>query len=365
MAQQLKNLYSKHYVALLKEAILKHFSSFDTAAFEKLIFDEQWENQALKERMSRIAQALHKSLTPSYRQNISILKAAFLEVNAAFALENMLFQEYVALFGLDDFDVSMDALAAFTINSSSEFAIREFLLRFESETLLLMQEWAKSPNEHLRRLASEGSRPRLPWAKALPSFKKDPSPILTILERLKDDESAYVRKSVANSLNDISKDNPQITKNLTKSWINHSPQRDRVLKHGCRTLLKRGDEETLELFGIKAASHVRVENFRLSDQVVMGGELNIAFELRSETPLGAIRLEYEVEFLRRDGSHFGKIFKIAERFYEEKVKDFKKKHSFEPITTRKYYVGEHRFKLIINGVVSKEAKFILRADEKL
>jgi len=129
-------------------------------------------------------------------------------MNHNYGLENMIFQDFVEVYGLDSFDVSMMAFEVFTVNSSSEFAIRKFILKYEEKTMIQMLLWAKSENEHVRRLASEGSRSRLPWAVALPVFKEDPTSVVEILELLKDDVSAYVRKSVANNLNDISKDNP-------------------------------------------------------------------------------------------------------------------------------------------------------------
>ncbi|MDZ7819313.1 MAG: DNA alkylation repair protein [Aliarcobacter sp.] len=128
----------------------------------------------------------------------------------------MVFQDFVEVFGLDDFDESMKALEVFTQDSSSEFAIRQFILKYENETMNQMKLWAKSPNEHLRRLSSEGCRPRLPWAIALPKFKQNPEKPLEIIELLKNDKSLYVQKSVANNLNDISKDNPQIVIDFVK-----------------------------------------------------------------------------------------------------------------------------------------------------
>lgn len=251
MATQLKELYSEEYISLLSDAITEVYAAFDEAAFKEKLFDALWQERALKARMKHIAAVLNDCLTPEYGQNITILKAAFVNINYAYSLENMLFSEYVGLYGLSHFEISMDALIAFTINSSSEFAVREFLITYESQTLAHMKEWTKSSNEHIRRLASEGSRPRLPWGKALESFKRDPTPILAILELLKNDESAYVRKSVANSLNDISKDHPQITKSIANSWLSNSKESLWMLKHGCRTLLKRGDKEALSSLSFK------------------------------------------------------------------------------------------------------------------
>ena len=144
-----------------------------------------------------------------------------------------------------------------------------------------MKLWAKSKNEHIRRLASEGCRSRLPWAIALVKYKENPKEILEILELLKDDESLYVRKSVANSLNDISKDNPQILKNIAKKWIGVNKNRDWILKHSCRTLVKNGDTQVLELFGFRKNNNINIENFMLNKQVKLGDALEFSFTLKS------------------------------------------------------------------------------------
>jgi 3-methyladenine DNA glycosylase AlkC len=359
MAAALKELYSHKYIELLANSLQKEFNDFNVKEFQEKVFDTSWQDKALKSRMTHIATALHSCLPQNFPQSIEMLKASFGSMNYAFSLENMVFQEYVRLYGLDDFETSMQALAAFTINSSSEFAIRFFLIRYEKETLIQMKKWASSKNEHLRRLASEGSRPRLPWAIALDSFKKDPSPIVEILELLKDDASIYVRKSVANSLNDISKDNPHITKEIAQSWINHSKERDKLLKHGCRTLLKRGDKEMLLLFNVAEATHIKIENFRLAKEVKMGEELAFSFELQSRENLGYLRLEYSISFLRKNGSHNSKVFKIAESQYDYPQRLFSKSYSFKPITTRSYYSGRHELCIILNGVVVQNAEFTL------
>jgi 3-methyladenine DNA glycosylase AlkC len=271
----------------------------------------------------------------------------------------MIFQDFVEVYGLEDFKISMDALESFTINSSSEFAIRQFLLKYPDETIKQMKLWTKSKNEHIRRLASEGCRPRLPWAIALPTYKQNPKEILSILEILKDDESLYVRKSVANNLNDISKDNPQILKDITKSWIGINRNRDWILKHGCRTLLKNGDTKILEIFGFKEHNNISIDNFILNPKVKMSENLNFSFILKSKENLGKLRIEYSIEFLRQNNKYSKKSFKISEGIYNQKYKSFSKAYSFKPITTRKYYKGIHKLNIIINCTILENREFIL------
>ena len=359
MAELFKNLYNEEYIELLTKNIKEEFSSFKTQDFTKSIFNKQWKERELKDRMRHISTTLGIYLPNDYLQSIQILKLAFKKMNFSYGLENMIFQDFVEVYGLDELEISLDALEAFTINSSSEFAIRRFILKYPQQSMKQMSLWALSSDEHIRRLASEGSRPRLPWAIALPLFKAQPKEILNILETLKDDESKYVRKSVANSLNDISKDNPQTIIHLTKEWINFSPNRDALLKHGCRTLLKKSDTQTLELFGFTKASHVSLDNFSFNDSVKMGEELAFNFELNAKENLGKLRVEFALHFLRKNDKHNKKVFKISEGIYEKTSKEIKKFYSFKPISTRVYYKGLHRLSIIINGEVFKEVKFML------
>jgi 3-methyladenine DNA glycosylase AlkC len=359
MAKLLKDLYDDEYINLLCKNITKHYPTFHSSTFKKDIFNDEWQSKELKTRMRHISTTMGRYIEMPYSHATILLQAVFREMNHAYGLENMIFQDFVVVYGLDDFKTSMSALEAFTIGSSSEFAIREFLLKYEDETMKQMRVWAKSENEHLRRLASEGCRPRLPWAVALPRFKKEPSKIIKILELLKNDSSAYVRKSVANNLNDISKDNPEIVKAIAKEWIGNSKESDAILKHGCRTLLKQADGEILKCFGLTKAKHVLLKNFSLTQEVKMGEVLGFSFELESEQNLGLLRLEYSISFLRKNGSRNDKIFKISEANYQLKNKQFQKSYSFRPITTRAYYKGAHKLAIIINGVVLKEVEFTL------
>ena len=249
MAPLLKNLYNREYINLLCQNIKSNYEEFKSDDFKVDIFNDSWNELELKERMRHIAYTLGLYLPQDYKESIEVLKKTFSQMNSAFNLENMIFQDYVEVYGLDNFETSMNALEHFTINSSSEFAIRQFLLKYPKETMQQMRLWSKSKNHHIRRLSSEGCRPRLPWAISLPVFKSNPSEVLKIILNLIDDESEYVRKSVANNLNDISKDNPEKVIELTKIYIGENKNRDSLLKHGCRTLLKNSDREVLTLFG--------------------------------------------------------------------------------------------------------------------
>ncbi len=357
MAELLKYLYSEEYISTLLNSL--EYPSLNHKDFKIAIFDDAWKERELKDRMRHISITLGLFLPKKYADAIEILKKSFLQLNHAYRLENMIFQDFVEVYGLDDFQTSMDAMEFFTIDSSSEFAIRKFILKYPDATMKQMLLWAESDNFHVRRLASEGCRPRLPWAVALPLFKKDPTKVLEILELLKNDESEYVRKSVANNLNDISKDNPIIVKEVASSWIGANTNRDALMKHACRTMLKSSDKDILNLFGFYSVDAITLSDFKLNKEVLMGEELEFSFNLNSKKELGKLRIEYIIEFIRKNRKHNAKVFKISEGVFQKEEKKILKKHSFKPISTRVYYKGLHKLSIIINGEKFIKKEFFL------
>lgn len=359
MSTLFKDLYDENYLSLLSKNIKKFYDSFDENGFKKAIFNKLWKDKELKQRMRHISLTLGSFLSKDYEENIGILKKTFSQMNYDYSLENMIFQDFVEVYGIDNFNISMDALKHFTINSSSEFAIRRFIIKYPKESLNIIKEFVKDEDEHIRRLVSEGIRPRLPWAITLEKFKKEPKEVLEILELLLDDESKYVQKSVANNLNDISKDNPKILIKFIKKHINKSKNINWILKHGSRTLLKTSNIEVLKLFGYQNISHINLSNFQVSNSVNIAEDLDFSFVLSSKKDLGKLRVEYAIEFVRLKDKSSKKVFKIAESDYKIKQKEFKKTYSFRKITTRKYYAGIHTLFIIINGEVLAQKKFNL------
>ncbi len=356
MAEQLKNVYTKEYIRNLANKIKKNYQKFDIDNFINSIFNSTWETLELKMRMRHIAIILNEYLPLSYKEQLEILKPISKDFSG---FEAMFFQDFVEVFGLEDFENSIKALEVFTIDSSSEFAIRQFILKYEDETMTQMKLWAKSENEHIRRLSSEGCRPRLPWAIALPKYKKNPSKVLEIIELLKDDPSKYVQKSVANNLNDISKDNPLLVIEFVKNNLGKSKSLDWICKHASRTLLKKGDTQTLKLFGFLEINHIQIENFKVEDTVSLGEDLDFSFTLKSNQNLGNIRVEYEVEYLKAKGKFSKKIFMIFQGEIKQNQKKFLKKQSFKNMTTRKHYLGEHFISILINGKRKVKKSFFL------
>lgn len=347
MPEPFKNLFTVELIENLCRVIEAVYPSFNTTQFRQTIFDKHWPDKELKQRLRHITVSLHTYLPADYLKALRILNKIYARFSG---FEYMFFPEYVELYGLDHYDESIAALERFTEYSTSEMAVRPYIIQYPKKMMQQMYRWSNSDNHHIRRLASEGCRPRLPWAMALPEFKKDPTPILKILENLKQDESDYVRRSVANNLNDISKDHPDLVYNIAKQWLGQNPDTDKLIKHACRTLLKQGKPKVLKLFGYKQNNQIKLTRFKLDKNVRQGQTLGFSFSLNTEqSSLGKLRIEYAIGFLRANGSLSQKVFKISEADYHEKEKSVARQHSFKQITTRQYYPGRHSLAVIVNG----------------
>lgn len=270
--------------------------------------------------------------------------------------------DVVAHIGLTEahFALSMQALEAMTSRFSSEFAIRPFLAAFPEQTLAQCLHWTAHPNQHVRRLASEGTRPVLPWGMKLPKLGADPTLSLPILDALKDDSSAYVRLSVANHLNDHSKLHPDWVCAMVQTWWQLDKPRQKLLKHGCRTLIKQGHEQTLALFGfsaIKANVHLALS----TAQILMGDTFEIQLRIEStSTKAQPMLIDYIVWHQKANGKQTPKVFKWKEIVLNAGQKrELTKAHRIKPITTRTYYPGEHGIEIQINGKVYGRVEFKL------
>lgn len=353
--EPLKNKYNTSYIDSLCHDIQNVYKTFDTKNFTKDIFDKTWQTKELKSRMRTISTALAIYLPQDYKKAIDILIKAYRQTDQTKMLENMIFQDFVEVYGLEYFDISMQALQVFTINSSSEFAVRQFILKYPTKTMKQMKIWAKNDIVDVRRLSSEGCRPRLPWAVALQSFKQNPKEVFEILEILKADNEKYVLRSVANNLNDISKDNPNLVLHFVKQNIDVSTNLDYVLKHGSRTLLKSGDKEILKLFGFDNTDNT-VDNFHCDDKVKIGEKLNFSFDIKSTHILGSLRIEYIIYFKLKNSKYGKKIYMISQKSHNTNKIHIKQNHHFKPISTRVYHKGTHKIEIVVNGekTISKE-----------
>ena len=362
MPDLLKNMYNPDSILKLAQDLKAVYEPFETEAFYQTILSDKWENLELKERINHIALTLKDFLPPDYPGALEVLNG--IVENYGTWLDGFAFfiPTFVEMFGLEEenWELSINALAKYTRYSSAEFAVRPFIIMDEKRMMGQMMEWSNSEDEHLRRLSSEGCRPQLPWAQSLPHFKKDPSPIFPILENLKNDESLTVRRSVANNLNDISKTHPNLVASLAKEWYGKTEETDWVVKHACRTLLKKGNKEVLEIFGFHDADAVLVEHFSLSHQEIpIGSRLTISLSVRAKEET-KVRLEYGIDYMKANGKPSRKIFQISEgAFLENQVKDYEKNHSFADLSTRKHYPGQHAIVLIVNGEEKEKIEFMV------
>lgn len=368
-----KNLFNRELVELMATVLHRVQPGFQERAFVRETM-RGIEALELKARSERICDSLEKFLPQEFPEAVAVLLRALHPLNdrpigemrsdetglAGWAVMPM--AEFIARRGLGNLDLSMGALREMTMRFSAEFAIRPLIAAHPKRALAIIRRWTADPNEHVRRLCSEGTRPRLPWGMRLDVFVQDPAPLLPILEKLKADPSEYVRRSVANNLNDIAKDHPDLVLEVARRWIGKTPGTDRLVKHACRTLLKRGDPRAMELFGF-AAVRMKKGRLRLSaGEIPLGGELTFFFEgelegLREGEP---VRIEYAVHFLTGTGRKSRKVFKISERPAGPGGRVvFERKHSFQDRTIRRHHAGEHHLEVLINGHLAAEKGFLL------
>ena len=366
MAEPLKYIYNTQFFDQFIDSIQKIEPQFNVSSFLNEIHDPEWEQRELKQRMRHITQVFKAHLNGTYEDHVKlILKSIPQLMEDGFKpnnLEFMFYPDFIELYGLDYLEESQRAIEIITQFVSCEFAVRPFLIKYPNEMIDQMQLWSTHKNESVRRLASEGSRPRLPWAMALPFLKIDHRPIMPILETLKNDPSEYVRRSVANNLNDISKDHPLEVITIAKKWKGKSNETDKLIKHACRTLLKQGDSEVMRIFGFGSVHDLIIEDFSVeTPSVSIGGDLEFGFNLKNtSTTKTLIRLEYGIYYQKANGSLARKVFKISEKEYtSDSITQIKRKQPFKLITTRKFHVGKHEVSLIVNGVEMNKLDFEL------
>lgn len=358
MKDKYYNYHSIYELALRIKAV---YHSFQDSDFVNDIMDETWDVLELKGRMRQIAINLGRYLPTDYESALGIIDQVVAGYPEGFHDNALIyFPDFVEVYGRDEchWNLSIAALERYTQYSTAEFAVRSFIIDYEERMMAQMYVWAKHKNEHVRRLASEGCRPALPWGQALTRFKKDPSPILGILEQLKADPSLYVRKSVANNLNDISKTHPDLVVKTAMDWYGKNEYTDWIVKHGCRTLLKKGNRDVLGIFGIADAGSVDVYDFALgAASVPIGKDMIFSFKIRVKKAT-KVRLEYGVYYVKANGGQNRKVFQISEAsFMANQEKTYIKTHSFADLSTRKHYPGTHSLALIVNGTEQGKLDF--------
>jgi 3-methyladenine DNA glycosylase AlkC len=323
------------------------------------------EDLKLKARVEHVAEALASHLASDFVCAARVIQAVAERVDAAAGEEQMFtfwpLCTYVERCGQNHLEEALDTIRPLTCLATCEFALRPYLERFPERVFERLQVWAKDSDPRVRRLVSEGTRPRLPWGARLRALQRDPRRSLRLLDQLFEDADASVRRSVANHLNDISKDHPELAVATAARWTKQSAsaQTSALVRHGLRTLVKQGHRGALELQGV-VAPRVAVTRFASSPRRVMFGEpLSIEVELTCGADRELI-IDYAVYHRKATGRLTPKVFKWSRQSVRKgQVLVLKKRHLIRSISTRRYYPGAHELELLVNGRSLGRARFEL------
>lgn len=356
-----------HAIKRIANSVALVVPGFNAKAFQKDA-ERGISDLELKARVHHLIAVLHRHYDMPFKQlskHLQNLPAVWNRGSAAdnkagFAAWPLI--DYVAVHGLQYPKEAFQTLEKLTPMFSAEFAIRPFIQQHTELAYAKLLQWCDHPSEHVRRLASEGSRPRLPWGMRLLQFIKNPDPLLAILEKLKTDESLYVRRSVANNLNDISKDNPEWMINLCERWLAESHVHTKwIVKHALRSLVKAGDVRVFPLLGYAAkptavASEIQLDKNKIS----VGDSVGFSCTITGGKTAQNLVVDYVVYFMKANGKLSPKVFKLKNIVLAENESIvMMKKHSFKSITTRRYYAGAHQLAIQINGKEVARADFTL------
>ncbi len=355
----LKNLIDRPSVAEIFDAVEKHADAFDAAVAMQDVFDDQFQYLELKQRIRRVATVIREHLPGEYRDALDVLVAAAGELDEP-GFTAMALNDFVEEFGTEDFDVSVPAMAVFTELVSAEFAVRPFLRSDLDAMLAVMEKWSASDRDALRRLASEGSRPRLPWGMGVPELKQRPELTERILRQLRHDPSEDVRRSVANHLNDISKDHPDYVVNVLSEWQDGSAAVAEITRHALRTLLKAGDPGALRLLGFDPDVGVVVSDLRIDPEPApLGGSARAHWTVEnpSDEPV-EVMVDFRMDYYRDGKRPSRKVFKGAVLSLSGgQSEDMNRKISFAQMSTRRVEAGPHAIEIQVNGVVRASHTF--------
>ncbi|MEW5915259.1 MAG: DNA alkylation repair protein, partial [Gemmatimonadota bacterium] len=316
-APKLKDFFDATIVGEIARSISRAHPPFNARAFTKLALDGLTDLELIA-RGWHIAEALREFLPAEFPQAAQLIIASLgpeLSGTDGWGMAPFRYLPhilYVQKYGLDHFEAAMHAQYELTKRFSAEGSIRQYLLKYPDATYERLTQWVRDPSPHVRRLVSEGTRPRLPWAPRLRAFQEDPRPVIALLELLKDDPDRYVQRSIANNLNDIGKDNPAIAVEVCRRWIVDAPPgRAWLVRHALRALVKQGYKPALALLGVGEKAHVRVGNVQAPRRVRIGETARFSFDLVST---GADRqdvlVDYAVHFVKANGAARPKVFKL-------------------------------------------------------
>jgi len=370
MAEPLKNFYGPGIPQRIGTMIGKVHPTFRAKDFVAHALDG-YEELELLPRGRKIALSLKEFLPADYEEAVDILLASLgprpSRRSGDGGIAPFIYlphTHFVASYGLEHFELSMRAQHRLTQVFTCEFSIRPFLEQHTEATLERLHEWTKDPDEHVRRLVSEGTRSRLPWASRLRDFQQDPTPVLALLEKLKDDPALYVRRSVANNLNDIGKDHPGVLVKTAGRWMKSaSEQRQWVVRHALRSAIKRSDPDALAVMGFGKAAQVDIMKSSITPGTVREGDkVRVSVDLHNPTKTGQNLLaDLCVHYVKANGSTAPKVFKMTTlSLAPGETQTISKLISLLRMTTRRHYPGKHSVQLLINGKPHTLGHFVLK-----
>ncbi len=368
MAASLKSRYGPEIPARIADMIARVYGAFPKRDFLRDAL-AGYEALELMPRGRHIARALRTHLPQDVPAALEILIASIYPLRAeteGTGLAPFLYLPhtvYVAEYALEHFDAAMRAQHALTQRFTAEFSIRPFIEKYPERTLAQLRAWTRDPSPHVRRLVSEGTRPRLPWAPRLRELQRDPHPALELLELLKDDPVLYVRRSVANHLNDIGKDHPQLLAATARRWLKDAgPERAWIVRHALRSAVKRGEAGALAVSGYGAKAEVTVRGKTITPQRArIGSAVTISFELLNKLPRKQrVLADLRVHYMKASGKTAPKVFKLKTvELAPKAVLTFSKKLSLVELTTRRHYPGLHSVDVVLNGRAVKIGDFMV------
>ncbi len=368
MATPLKTYFDAALVRGVGADLLRAWPAFDRAGFEREVL-ARLDGLELLDRARAVAAALHARLPAAFAEAVDILTRSLgpeledVELHGFAVFRYLPHVFWVSTQGLDHPEAALRFQYEVTKRFTAEFSLRAFVERHPEKTLEVLRRWARDPNVHVRRLVSEGTRPRLPWAPRLRRFQEDPAEALELLELLKDDPELYVRRSVANHLGDIAKDHPELAVRTASAWMKNAGEERRwVVRHALRDLVKKGHPGALKVLGAGAAPRIAVRNLRLPKAVRRGDVLSFSLDLVSRSKRRQdLLIDFGVFFVKSDGSTAPKVFKLERRMLPPGGSvPLRGRVSFRPMTTRRLYPGKHALDLRVNGVAYPLGSFDLR-----
>ncbi len=373
-----KNIYNKNSIKIIAAHIKRNDPSFDDASFSRSITPKLSQLE-LKDRVRLIADTIHNHNNKNYKKNLSVLirtlapddqhlEKEWDNNDTSNGLSGFLawpIAQYIEDYGLDHFPTSLQAIKEVTKRFTGEFAIRPFIQKDSTKVLSYLEKWVKDKNHHVRRLVSEGTRPNLPWGMKVEILTNNPNTYIHLLDHLYDDESEYVRRSVANHMNDLSRHHPKLFYKLMQEWSkrNKSLIVQKSIRHACRSELKKGSAKALKLLGYKKNINISIKGNKLSPKKIKEGDnITLEFKLKNlSSKKEPILIDYIISYLKNNGTYSKKVFRLKDTTISpSNVLEIKKIIKFKKVTTRVHYSGTHHIEVQVNGQILSKNTFELK-----